>query len=142
MRLFKLALSFLGILFIFLQSSQMLDREKKVRELMNSQEMIEALIIEIKCNNSKNKSVKFNLSGRKITKRIYVSKEECLELGDKRKIQLKIDEVGNIVFAKKDYNNSSENDSIAIILIAIFLIFVILKCSIIPTFTELRDGKI
>jgi len=120
----------------------MLDRKEKVCELMKSREIIEASVVNVHCNNSKNRSVKFVLEGREEVKRIYTSREECLELADIGKIQLKIDKDRNIVFAEEDYNDSPENEAVAIILIAMSFIFIIIKCSIIPTFIELREGKI
>ena len=73
-----------------------------------------------------------NLEIKKIGQRIYLSSDECNDLRNKSTIDIKIDRKGNIVFANDTYNDSTEMEGLAIILLASFLMFCVFYYFILP----------
>lgn len=138
MEFFKLFISFLGIVLISFLAYEKLAQEKIERELSKSQKISEAEIINLSCG--KTKYIKFVFGGEVIAKRIYISKDECSNLANEAIIKLKVDEIGNIVFAEESYNDWSEAESVSTILLAMFFIFCIFWYSIKPIIMGLR-GK-
>ncbi len=76
--------------------------------------IVQAEIIELSCG--KRDFIKLRIYGKEVTKRIYLSASEC----DETKIEIDLE--NNFVFADDNYNDWSEAESIAIIMLAIFFV--------------------
>ena len=130
MNVWKIVLALLGILLCSYLAFLSLASEKEKRELRDRGKVLELNILELKCG--KQASIKFHLEGREINERIYLSKDECAELKKQAKIELKVGDDGTFIFAEDSYNDWSEAESLAIVLISAFFIFLIIYRAIWP----------
>jgi hypothetical protein len=131
----KVPFSIVGITLVAIWGYKNFGEEQDKMELRKSSSVIEAKIVELDCPGKNNKII-FKIDDRTFNERIYLSAAECSELSDKETIYVKIDSKGNVIFAKDDYNDSSEIELISTVLISLFLIGMMIYYGIIP---EIRN---
>jgi len=136
MNLTKVILSLSGILFVIYFSIVSFQTEIMERELRKSDKIVYAKILELNCGRRDN--IKFQYQDKRISKRIYLSDDECNELAGKTQIGLKVNLEGNIVFAIDSYNDWAEAELLSIILLGSILSFCILYYGIL---LELKKNR-
>jgi hypothetical protein len=123
----RVPFSIVGITLVSIWGYKSIERELDIMELKKSTNVIEATIIEID-----SRRIVFKIDDRTLYERIYLTTEERSELNNQETIGVKIDFKGNLIFANDGYNDSSEMDLIAAVLICLFLISMMVYYGIIP----------
>ncbi|MBI3221194.1 MAG: hypothetical protein HYZ44_16920 [Bacteroidetes bacterium] len=136
----RTALPIVTILLIALWGYKVSEQDLSKLELRKSTNVIEAKIIELDCY-GKRKVIKFQAGEGTFIESIYISLEECFELSKQDTIGVKIDSEGHVIFSNDDYNDSTENEILATILICLFLISMIFYYGILPEIRELLNRE-
>ncbi len=129
MNISKILLSIFGIIAVVYLSFFSYQNEVDERQLRLKGSIIQVEILELSCE--KRDFIKLRIRGKEIGKRIYLSVSECDELRAKTKIGIKMDSKNNFVFAYDEYNDWSGAELYAIIILAVFFMWLILYYGII-----------
>ena len=123
MNISKILLSIFGIIVVIYFAFVFYQNEVDERQLRLTENIVQVKILELSCG--KRDFIKLRIRGKEIGKRIYLSVSECDELRTRMKIGIKIDSKNNFVFAYDEYNDWSEAELYAIIILAAFFIWLI-----------------
>jgi hypothetical protein len=135
----RISLSIVAIIAVVFWSYSAFEREEKERELRKSTHVIEAEILDLRCG--KRGNIKFKINGRIFNKPIYLSTKECSELSSQETIGIKMGSEGNILFANDSYNDWSEAESVAAVLLCLSLVSLIIYHGLIPEKFKIRKNK-
>lgn len=87
---------------------------------------IHATILSLSCG--REDFIRLEVNGKEKFKRIYLNEVECIELKQKKTIGVFMDSRGSIVFVNEAYNDSSQSELIAgLILVSFFTLAIIWK---------------
>ena len=134
----KVLLSISGIIAVAFFLYVSLEQELDERALRAKGEIVQAEVLELRCGGKD--YIRFRLDGEEMEKRIYLSTEECDALRSNSQIGLKVDGKNNIVFANDSYNDWSEAESVAILILGFFSILGFIFYGIRPEIKKLRKS--
>ena len=118
MNYLKITLSTFAIFTIGYLTIVWFEKEIVLNDLRLSKNITEAKIVRLVCANRD--YITFELNGKEISQRIYLSDNECNQLKRRTHIRLKVGSNNNIIFANDNYNDPPEEW--AILLLGGFLV--------------------
>ncbi|MGB0917333.1 MAG: hypothetical protein ACPGU4_07065 [Flavobacteriales bacterium] len=126
----KIILSIISLIAIVYLTYSHVRQELLERSLIESGKEIDAEIVNLQCGGIRD-YIHLKVSGKLVSKRIYLDNEDCVNLSQLTTIKVKTNGY-DIVFADKSYNDRFEAEIVAILLLGLTAFVLVIWKRLIP----------